>query len=90
MYRQYEDPIMLESALDEAKKRYADFLRLHGASMRFGNPSADALMYQALDLKEEVDSLEERVNFAWQDTEYDALNCTPVMEEEENYYENAA
>jgi hypothetical protein len=52
MYRQYEDPYVLEQKLAEAKKQFAE------------NPLDE-------DLAIEVHELEERVNFAWQDEEYD-------------------
>ena len=53
MYRQYEDPYVLEQKLAEAKKRLAE------------NPENE-------DLAIEVHELEERINFAWQDDEYES------------------
>ena len=53
MYRQYEDPYVLEKQLAEAKEALAQ------------NPDNE-------DLALEVHELEERVNFAWQDDEYES------------------
>ena len=53
MYRQYENPRVLEKRLAEAKQRLAK------------DPLDE-------DLAIEVHELEERVNFAWQDDEYDS------------------
>lgn len=55
MYRQYEDPYRLETQLAELKERQAN------------STDDDEIMW----LAEEIAELEERVNFAWQDDEYD-------------------
>ena len=60
MYRQYEDPWKLEERLENAKKR------LEQAKQE--DPENIDLI---IDLVNEVESLRERVNFAWQDQEYD-------------------
>ena len=60
MYRQYEDPWKLEDRLKEAKER----LEL----AKLEDPDNDD---RIIDLALEVHELEERVNFAWQDQEYD-------------------
>ena len=52
MYRQYEDPYVLENQLAKTREELAQ------------NPDNE-------DLALEVHELEERVNFAWQDNEYD-------------------
>lgn len=52
IYRQYEDPYVLEDRLAKAKEELAQ------------NPDNE-------DLALEVHELEERVNFAWQDNEYE-------------------
>jgi hypothetical protein len=52
MYRQYEDPYVLENQLAKARKELAQ------------NPNNE-------DLALEVHELKERVNFAWQDQEYE-------------------
>ena len=60
MYRQYEDPYELEKQLKEAREEYS-------RRMEAGE-DIEAL----IDLAEEINDLEQRVNFAWQDDEYDA------------------
>lgn len=60
MYRQYEDPWNLEDRLDAARER------LEIAKQE--DPDNDD---RIIDLVLEVQELEERVNFAWQDQEYD-------------------
>ena len=56
MYRQYEDPYKLERELAEKKQELANATSEHEREW----------------LAEEIHELEERVNFAWQDDEYDA------------------
>lgn len=58
MYRQYEDPYKLEQALAEARERLAE--------------SCDEYGEMDIDLLLEVQELEDRVNYAWQDNEYNA------------------
>ena len=55
MYRTYEDPYALEKQLAELKERRAN------------TTDENELEYLALEIHE----LEERVNFAWQDDEYE-------------------
>ena len=55
MYRQYEDPAKLQELLDEAKLR----------AITCDNP------YELLDIYEEIWTLQDRLNFAYQDIEYD-------------------
>ena len=55
IYRQYEDPYKLERLLAEKKRELA-------------NATSD---YEREWLSEEIHELEERVNFAWQDDEFD-------------------
>ena len=57
MYRQYEDPYKLEQMLEEARERLAE--------------SCDSYGEMDIDILLEVQELEDRVNFAWQDIEYD-------------------
>lgn len=57
MYRQYEDPRTLEKRLEEAENRLEE---------------ARALGIDTEYIEEEVAELRDRVNFAWQDEEY---NC---------------
>lgn len=62
MYRQYENPRALEQELKEKREQF-DYLKMTGQ----------------LDVDDEIDlamcieDLEQRVNFAWQDEEYDSL-----------------
>lgn len=58
MYRQYEDPRTLEQALAEAR-------------LALRNAEAMDDLDHLVSCHETVDELEERVNFAWQDLEYD-------------------
>ena len=60
MYRQYEDPYPLEQKLAEAKAIYRRAIE--------EGIDEDAIMDMALEIHE----LEERVNFAWQDDEYES------------------
>lgn len=60
MFRQYEDPHMLEERLEKARQDLARALQ--------EDPDSDYIVY----LYEDVATLEERVNFAWQDDEYDS------------------
>lgn len=60
MYRQYEDPYKLEKQLREAREEYS-------RRMEAGEDIEDLM-----DLAIEINDLEQRVNFAWQDDEYDA------------------
>ena len=60
MYRQYEDPYKLEDQLKEKRAEYSMMMKL-GADV-----------HELIDIALEINDLEERVNFAWQDDEYDA------------------
>lgn len=57
MYRQYENPYELERQLEELKQQYCDATE--------NDADEDTLISLAMDINE----LEERVNFAWQDDE---------------------
>lgn len=59
MYRQYENPNKLEEQLKELKERYYTAIN--------NDEDEDMIMNLAIDIAE----LEERINFAWQDEEYD-------------------
>jgi hypothetical protein len=59
MYRSYENPYELELQLKELKQQYYD--------AKVSNADDDIL----IDLSIEISSLEERINFAWQDDEYE-------------------
>ena len=63
MYRQYENPIEIHKMLEEAKAAYE-------AAKQDDPENTDRL----IDLANEVESLRERENFAWQDEEYDEDN----------------
>lgn len=60
MYRSYEDPYKLEEMLREAQDRLAE--------------SCDSYGEMDIDLLLEVDELKARINYAWQDDEYDHDN----------------
>ena len=59
IYRSYENPYELELQLKELKQQYYD--------AKVSNADDDIL----IDLSIEISSLEERINFAWQDDEYE-------------------
>lgn len=59
MYRQYEDPYALEQKLTELKNKLQEAYAL-GADV-----------YELQDLELEIAELSDRVNFAWQDDEFD-------------------
>lgn len=59
MYRQYEEPGQLYKMLEEAEADYESAV----------NRNAD--VEELIDLHEWIESLKERINFAWQDIEYE-------------------
>lgn len=59
MYRQYEDPYKLEKQLKELRREYDN--------AKENNTDEDTL----IELSQDIHELEERVNFAWQDDEYE-------------------
>ena len=60
MYRQYEDPWKCQDALEKAEER-----------LERAKEEDPENIDRIIDLVNEVESLRERVNFAWQDQEYD-------------------
>lgn len=62
MYRQYENPYELEKQLEELKEELRKAYSL-GADV-----------YEISDIEMEIAELKERINFAWQDDEYDMEN----------------
>ena len=61
MYRQYEDPYKLEEQLEELKEELNKAYKL----------GADN--YELMDLEINIAELKDRINFAWQDDEYDSM-----------------
>ena len=59
MYRQYENPFTLEERLKELKEELQK-------AYAFG-----ADVYEIMDIEMEIADLKDRINFAWQDDEYD-------------------
>lgn len=59
MYRAYENPVALQKMLEDAERRLSD--------------AQAAGEDDLVDLYIEVEELRERVNFAWQDDEYDEM-----------------
>mgnify|MGYP007030235270 CR=1 FL=1 len=59
MYRQYEDPYELEKQLKELRRKYSN--------TKENNADENTL----IELSQDIHELEERVNFAWQDDEYE-------------------
>ncbi|MBO5828906.1 MAG: hypothetical protein J6R59_10715 [Paludibacteraceae bacterium] len=56
MYRQYENPYKLEKELEELKELRANAIDEN----------------EIISLDESIAELKERINFAWQDDEYDS------------------
>ena len=68
MYRQYENPYELNKYLCELEAEF---------DARFENgEDLEAL----IDLAEDIATLKERINFAWQDDEYDSM-CADYADE---------
>lgn len=65
MYRQYEDPKALEIALEAAKYDLEDYQASFRGSIH--KPDLDTLV----SLHETIDDLKERINFAYQDEEFE-------------------
>ena len=61
MYRQYVDPHTVEEMLEEAQRDLDEAIERGDDEERI------------FDLHETVEELRERVNFAWQDDEYDKM-----------------
>lgn len=63
MNRQYEDPHKVEQMLDEAQRELEIAKR------------DDDNIDRIIDLHNWVEELKERINFAWQDDEYDEMEA---------------
>jgi hypothetical protein len=61
MYRQYENPYKLNKYLCELEAEF---------DTRFENGES---LEDLIDLAEDIATLKERINFAWQDDEYDEM-----------------
>lgn len=61
MYRQYENPYELNKYLCELEAEYQTLIEM----------GVDADEEDFIDLYEEILDIKERINFAWQDEEYD-------------------
>lgn len=66
MYRQYENPRGLEKQLLEAKRRYEEE-KLRQETERYIDDEVLVALYW------DIEDLEERINFAWQDEEADCM-----------------
>lgn len=64
MYRQYENPYELNKYLCELEAEYQTLIEM----------GVDADEENFIDLYEEILDIKERINFAWQDEEYDEMN----------------
>ena len=62
MYRQYENPYKLNKYLCELEAEF---------DTRFENGES---LEDLIDLSEDIATLKDRINFAWQDQEYDEMN----------------
>ena len=63
MYRQYENPYKLNKYLCELEAEYQTLIEM----------GVDADEEDFIDLYEEILDIKERINFAWQDEEYDEM-----------------
>ncbi len=63
MYRSYENPYKLNKYLCELEAEYQ-------TAIENGEDAEDLI-----DLCEDIETLKERINFAWQDDEYDCDHC---------------
>jgi vacuolar-type H+-ATPase subunit D/Vma8 len=59
MYRQYENPYKLQEQLEELKEEYHKAIE--------ANEEEDTL----INIAQNIAIMKERINFAWQDEEYD-------------------
>lgn len=62
MYRQYENPYTLEEELQELEAEYQEAIQ--------NNADDDEIM----SLAESIAELKDRINFAWQDDEFDGYD----------------
>lgn len=60
MYRRYENPFELQDLLEEKKAEFQ------------ARKEAGEDMEDLIDLAIDIEDLEQRINFAWQDDEYDS------------------
>lgn len=65
MYRQYEDPVALERQLKELKQQY------NGMKLYYSQRGLPIPEEEEWNICQEIEELRERINFAWQDDEYD-------------------
>lgn len=63
MYRQYENPWELEKQLEAVRFKY-NMMVAEGADIE-----------TLISVQEEIYELKDRINFAWQDDEYDSLHA---------------
>ena len=70
MFRRYEDPVMLEEMLEEAKEILEE--------MRLLDYDEDEIIDQELYVAE----LKDRVRFAWDDEQYDEMYADDPFEED--------
>ena len=73
MFRQYEDPWKLEQQLKE-KEKDMETMKNRGYDME-----------DLIDIQLEIEDLKERINFAWQDDEYDEMNADAPFQHEDMY-----
>ena len=71
MYRIFENPYTLESELANKKQQYEEFMLSNKRRMKASHPESERLWDIALHMHEDISALTERVNFAWQDQEFD-------------------
>lgn len=60
MYRRYENPFTLEARLEELRNEFCERVE------------AGATWDELCDIQYDIAELEERINHAWQDDEYDS------------------
>ncbi len=72
MYRQYENPHELEGQKRELEKKRSSLLVDMEHYEQEGNLDAVDRMFDSLvDLENDINELSDRINFAWQDEEFD-------------------
>jgi hypothetical protein len=72
MYRQYENPHDLEQEKRKLEKERSSILADMERYENEGNLDAVSRMFDVyIEICQDIDELSDRINFAWQDIEYD-------------------
>lgn len=74
MYRQYENPRELEEQKRKLEKKRESLCADMDRYEQEGNLDMASNMFDALvDLENDINELSDRINFAWQDEEFDEM-----------------